>query len=224
MCSDQSPWAVNDNLAYGFAAVTASNPTCCQCYKLTFTSTAIKGKTMIVQATNTGTDVSSAQFDLAMPGGGFGMFDACTKEWNATPAVWGDQYGGMHSNQCSKIPEPVQPGCNFRWNWMQGADNPTVDYETVDCPAEIVAKTGCSITGSKASTPIVPSSIQDSTPSGTSSVIVNPGPTSAAEVPVSNISNREPTAPTSVSMSTSEPAQGTGGAGEGEEDDDTCVS
>ncbi|KAI4219998.1 MAG: hypothetical protein LQ349_008201, partial [Xanthoria aureola] len=66
MCSDQSPWAINDNLAYGFAAVTASNPTCCQCYKLTFTSDGpIKGKTMIVQATNTGNDVSGTQFDLA---------------------------------------------------------------------------------------------------------------------------------------------------------------
>lgn len=66
MCSDQSPWAVNDNLAYGFAAVTAANPTCCTCYKLTFTTTSIKGKTMIVQATNTGNDVSGTQFDLAV--------------------------------------------------------------------------------------------------------------------------------------------------------------
>lgn len=66
MCSSQSPWAVSDNLAYGFAAVTASNPSCCSCYKLTFTSTSIKGKTMIVQATNTGNDVSDAQFDLAV--------------------------------------------------------------------------------------------------------------------------------------------------------------
>ncbi|KAL9614048.1 MAG: hypothetical protein Q9167_001463 [Letrouitia subvulpina] len=182
---------------------------------------------MIVQATNTGTDVSSAQFDLAMPGGGFGMFDACTKEWNATPEVWGDQYGGMHSNQCSKIPEPVQPGCNFRWDWMQGADNPDVDYETVDCPAEIVAKTGCSVTGSKASTPVVLSSTQDSAPSDTSSAIVNPGSnpaTSTIEKPVSNTSSRQLAATTSVSTSISEPTQGAGGVEEGEDDDDTCVS
>lgn len=67
MCSSQSPWAINDNLAYGFAAVTADdNPPCCTCYKLTFTSTEIKGKTMIVQATNTGYDVSGTQFDLAV--------------------------------------------------------------------------------------------------------------------------------------------------------------
>ncbi|KAI4169141.1 MAG: hypothetical protein LQ348_007342, partial [Seirophora lacunosa] len=90
MCSSQSPWAINDNLAYGFAAVTSSSPNCCSCYKLTFTGESpIKGKTMIVQATNTGDDVSHTQFDIAMPGGGFGLFDACTREWKATPAVWG---------------------------------------------------------------------------------------------------------------------------------------
>ena len=66
MCSDQSPWGVNDDLAYGFAAVSASNPSCCSCYQLTFTSTVLAGKKMIVQATNTGTDVDSTQFDLAV--------------------------------------------------------------------------------------------------------------------------------------------------------------
>jgi hypothetical protein len=37
MCSNQSPWAVNDNLALGFAAVKLSGGTesswCCACYK-----------------------------------------------------------------------------------------------------------------------------------------------------------------------------------------------
>ena len=66
MCSDQSPWVVSSDLAYGFAAVSASSPKCCQCYKLTFTSGAVSGKTMIVQATNTGSDVGSTQFDLAV--------------------------------------------------------------------------------------------------------------------------------------------------------------
>ena len=67
MCSDQSPWAVNTDLAYGFAAVSAGNaPSCCSCYQLTFTSGAIAGKKMIVQATNTGDDVASTQFDIAV--------------------------------------------------------------------------------------------------------------------------------------------------------------
>lgn len=36
MCSDQSPWVVNDNLAYGFAAVSAGgsqSDTCCSCFE-----------------------------------------------------------------------------------------------------------------------------------------------------------------------------------------------
>lgn len=48
MCSDQSPWAVNSTMAYGFAAVSipggSESTWCCACYELTFTSTAIAGK------------------------------------------------------------------------------------------------------------------------------------------------------------------------------------
>ena len=36
MCSDQSPWVVSDDLAYGFAAVSAGgseSDTCCSCYQ-----------------------------------------------------------------------------------------------------------------------------------------------------------------------------------------------
>ena len=66
MCSGQSPWAVSTDLAYGFAAISVSKPSCCQCYQLTFTSGAISGKKMIVQATNTGADLTATQFDIAV--------------------------------------------------------------------------------------------------------------------------------------------------------------
>jgi hypothetical protein len=37
MCTDQTPWAIDDNLAYGFAAVKLSGKTesnwCCACYE-----------------------------------------------------------------------------------------------------------------------------------------------------------------------------------------------
>ena len=66
-CSSQGPWAVNESLAYGFAAVSASNaPSCCSCYELTFKDTVLAGKKMVVQATNTGYDVDAAQFDIAV--------------------------------------------------------------------------------------------------------------------------------------------------------------
>ena len=62
--------------------------------RLTFTSTSIAGKKMIVQATNTGSDVGEGQFDLAMPGGGVGQFNGCDTEWGAPSGGWGQQYGG----------------------------------------------------------------------------------------------------------------------------------
>ena len=133
MCSDQSPWAVSDSLAYGFAAVNSASPSCCQCYQLTFTSGPKNGAKMIVQATNTGNDVSGTQFDLAMPGGGFGQFDGCSKEWNANSAVWGAQYGGNNADTCDQFPAALQAGCKFRFDWMQfnstiggGGSNPTL--------------------------------------------------------------------------------------------------
>ncbi|KAI4764422.1 hypothetical protein E4T52_03311 [Aureobasidium sp. EXF-3400] len=147
MCSDQSPWAVSDTLAYGFAATNIAGGSeeswCCSCYKLTFTTTSIAGKTMIVQSTNTGGDLGSNQFDLAIPGGGVGIFNACTDEFNAPSSGWGAQYGGISSNTCSTFPKALQPGCGFRFDWFEGADNPEVEFERVECPAEIVAKSGC---------------------------------------------------------------------------------
>ena len=70
MCSSQSPWAVNDSLAYGFAAVNIAGGTesswCCACYELTFTSGTVAGKKMIVQTTNTGGDLGDNHFDLSV--------------------------------------------------------------------------------------------------------------------------------------------------------------
>ncbi|KAI9285223.1 RlpA-like double-psi beta-barrel-protein domain-containing protein-containing protein [Umbelopsis sp. AD052] len=148
MCNDQQPWAVNDNLAYGFAAATIAGLTeqdwCCTCYALKFTSTSIAGKTLVVQVTNTGGDLGSNQFDLQLPGGGVGIFNGCQSQWNAPSQGWGAQYGGVSSlSACSSLPSALQPGCKFRFGWFEGADNPSVSFEQVVCPAELVAKTGC---------------------------------------------------------------------------------
>ncbi|QDS72490.1 hypothetical protein FKW77_010037 [Venturia effusa] len=147
MCSDQSPWAVNSTLAYGFAAVNIAGGSesswCSACYALKFTSGGAVGKTMIVQATNTGGDLGSNQFDLAIPGGGVGIFNGCTAEWGAPSSGWGAQYGGISSaTACSSFPAKLKPGCDWRFDWFGGADNPTVDFTQVACPAEILAKTG----------------------------------------------------------------------------------
>ena len=78
MCTTQQPWAVSEDLSYGFAATSIAGGTeatwCCACYKLTFTSGPVAGKQMIVQATNTGGDLGSNQFDLAV------CFSLCFKQ------------------------------------------------------------------------------------------------------------------------------------------------
>ncbi|KAI9719454.1 MAG: hypothetical protein M1812_003525 [Candelaria pacifica] len=177
MCADQSPWAVSDTLAYGFAAVNVAGQTerdwCCSCYKLTFTSDSMKGKQMIVQATNTGGDLGGNQFDIAIPGGGVGVFNACSDQYGAPPNGWGKQYGGIDTNTCSSMPACLQPGCNWRFDWF--ADNPSVDFEQVACPAEIVAKTGC---GRSDELPLAPGF---SNPTSSSSAAVSNSVTSSSQ-------------------------------------------
>ncbi|KAF9261977.1 glycoside hydrolase [Marasmius fiardii PR-910] len=146
-CTNMSPIVVDDNTAYGFAAVNIAGGTeaswCCACYQLTFTSGPVTGKKMIVQATNTGGDLGSNHFDLLIPGGGVGAFpQGCPAQfgsWNG-----GAQYGGVSSrDQCSQLPAAVQDGCRFRFDWFQGADNPNVSFQTVTCPAQLTNISGC---------------------------------------------------------------------------------
>lgn len=151
MCADQTPFvdSENPNLAYGFAAANVGGQgesgSCCSCYELTFTSTSLAtaGKKYIVQVTNSGTDLVNNQFDLAFPGGGVGIFNACNNEYGSGLTL-GAQYGGISSaTDCSSWPAALQAGCNFRFGWFEGADNPTVSYQEVTCPKALTDKTGC---------------------------------------------------------------------------------
>ncbi|KAI3318595.1 glycoside hydrolase family 45 protein [Xylariaceae sp. AK1471] len=147
-CSNNSPWAVNDTLAYGFAATNIAGGSestwCCACYQLKFTSGPVAGKTMIVQSTNTGGDLGSNQFDIMMPGGGVGIFNGCQVEFGQS--LPGAQYGGVSSEaDCSdpNMPEELRAGCEWRFDWFENADNPSVSFQQVACPAELTAVSGC---------------------------------------------------------------------------------
>jgi len=148
MCTDQQPWAINDQLSYGFAAAAISGGSesswCCACYRLTFTSTSIAGKQLVVQVTNTGGDLGENHFDLQMPGGGLGIFDGCSSQFGVDANSWGQRYGGLSSAaECSKLPASLQKGCEWRFGWFENADNPSMEFEEVECPAELTQKTGC---------------------------------------------------------------------------------
>ena len=96
---------------------------------------------MVVQSTSTGGDLGSNHFDLNMPGGGVGLFDGCRPQFGGLP---GATYGGISSrSQCSSLPATLQPGCHWRFDWFNNADNPSFTFEQVQCPAELVAKSGC---------------------------------------------------------------------------------
>ena len=155
-CYDESPHAISDCLSYGYIA--KANPNCGGCYRIQFTgegqynandpgSKAIKGKQMIVKVSNTGSDVAGNQFDLMIPGGGVGLFNACSRQWNATDL--GAQYGGFLTNctgtysakkdcvrqQCSKIPAgAARDGCLWFVDWLQAADDPKFTSEATNCP------------------------------------------------------------------------------------------
>ena len=171
-CTSQIPIIVNDNLAYAFAAVPASNGgQCGHCYALTFDGTgkyetkanhkAIKGKILVVMASNVGTDVAQGQFDVMIPGGGVGKYNGCAN------MGWGDmgkQYGGLLSDcenevgysgdlltlrkncltkKCNSVfakDAVAKEGCLFLATWMQAAGNPNHTYREVKCPAALQAQ------------------------------------------------------------------------------------
>ncbi|GAW11780.1 hypothetical protein EKO27_g11135 [Xylaria grammica] len=178
MCSDQSPWAVSEDLSYGWSAVRLAGQTettwCCACYELTFTSGPVAGKKMIVQASNTGGDLGQNHFDLAIPGGGVGLFNACTDQYGAPSNGWGERYGGVSSRSaCDSFPAHLKAGCYWRFDWFGGADNPGVTFKQVACPAAIVAKSGCSRNNDAINeTPTGPTSVSTWVPAATGSVSI----------------------------------------------------
>jgi hypothetical protein len=155
-CYDEAPRAVSDCLSYGHIA--KANPNCGGCYRIQFTgegqynandvgSRRIKGKQMIVKVTNTGSDVGGNQFDLMIPGGGVGLFNACSRQWNSNDL--GAQYGGFLAEctgsfsqkkecvrqECNKIPAGgARDGCLWFVDWFEIADDPKFTSQQVDCP------------------------------------------------------------------------------------------
>lgn len=177
MCWGMAPFAVSDKLAYGYAA-TASGDVCGRCYQLEFTgqshnspgdpgSAALAGKVMIVQATNIGYDVGGGQFDILVPGGGVGAFNACSAQWGVSNSELGAQYGGFLAackqelgynaslsqyktcltNRCNSVfgsrgLTELQQACTWYANWFEAADNPALKYKEVACPAELTSRSG----------------------------------------------------------------------------------
>ena len=178
-CTDMIPVAVNDTLAYAFVA---GPPTqgCGKCYHFQYdghfhnegdynkpkeTHQALAGKHIIAMASNIGHDVDggTTQFDLMVPGGGVGAFDALSRQTGFDMRNGIEGYGGFLTNcqreigtdasleayqscvkgYCSRafssIPNLLQ-GCNWFADWFMAADNPNFYWEEVECPQYLVDK------------------------------------------------------------------------------------
>ena len=180
-CYRHVPFAVCEKLAYGYAAVPGSigEDMCGKCFQLDFGGGSsnndvkaahlmMKGKTMIVIASNIGHDVHGGQFDIMIPGGGLGAFrEGCQKQWGVDvndENLVGNNLGGLISSCQSKhgwdadldvLKECVRgkcdnlfgrdpalhdlwEGCIWFVDWMHAVDNATFSYKQVPCPEELV--------------------------------------------------------------------------------------
>lgn len=145
-CDSHSPFVVSKNMSYGFAAAALSGQSekdwCCACYELTFVSGPVIGKKMIIQITNTGYDLGSNHFDLAIPGGGQGIFTGCNVQYNGYQG--GQLYGGIKTRaECNRLPQRQRKGCHWRFDWFRNADNPKVKAKNVVCPKELLNISKC---------------------------------------------------------------------------------
>ncbi|KAJ8967912.1 hypothetical protein NQ317_018833 [Molorchus minor] len=149
ICTDQHSWVVNSTFALGYSGASfiegggSDSSMCCACFLLEYTGT--QGKKFVVQVINEGSDYSQNQFDLVFPGGGVGLMDTgCTRQWGAPVGGWGEQYGGVTSEEeCSELPTQLQEYCHFRWQFLEDVSNENLKFTQVTCPAELTEHTGC---------------------------------------------------------------------------------
>jgi len=171
-CLQHQPFLVHRRVGMGFAAAAVSghhgltgDTNCGQCYELRFVdqrhdagawggaARGLVNKTMIVQVTNIGYDVTGDHsFDLQIPGAGRGIFDGCAAQFRGSRAGDFDcdnRYGGCRSRDgCSRLPLELRAGCYWRYDWLlwQQAggqtNNPFVKFRRVRCPQALTNLSG----------------------------------------------------------------------------------
>ncbi|CAG9860310.1 unnamed protein product [Phyllotreta striolata] len=145
-CNIMQPYVVADNVAFGWASAKLPDdfPQCCMCLVLSFKGK-LAGKRLLIQNVNTEGYNDEASFKLLVPGGGVGdSGPGCMTQWNTTMDVWGNRTTGVENvEQCKLLPEALQPGCRFKFEFLEGIDNADVEYQEVYCPMNIVDKSNC---------------------------------------------------------------------------------
>ena len=173
-CTDMAPIQVTENLSYGYVAAPGAQfgGGCGKCFHLQFnggnhandvkaTHKALKGKHMIVMASNIGYDVEEGQYDMLVPGGGVGAFNALSMQIGVPASGLGANGGGFLTEcqqslgwdntveayqecvikKCDEVfkdwPNLLR-GCKWYAEWYMAADNPTYNWEEVGCPQYLV--------------------------------------------------------------------------------------
>lgn len=144
LCSAYQPRPVNNELSYAFA-VTDGSENCCKCFELQFTDGPSVGKKIQLQVINEGGNVenNSRQFIILVPGGGVGPNrKGCETQYGFD---WGRQYGGVVKGEdCVTLPDSLQGGCYYRWNYLRGDMNGwNVEYSQIQCPEALTSVSGC---------------------------------------------------------------------------------
>ena len=175
-CIDMIPVAVNDTLAYAFGAAPGADEksTCGKCYLIQFTGEGkygtkeahglLKKKSLVIMSSNVGYDVSGGQFDIMIPGGGVGNFNALSNQIGVSASDLGKQMGGFYSTcedqlgadasvdtfkncvsqKCESVfkgrSSTLYDGCMWFVNWFETANNPITLFKQVECPQYLVDK------------------------------------------------------------------------------------
>ena len=173
-CTDMAPIQVNENLSYGYVAAPGGQfgGGCGKCFHLQFnggnhandvkaTHKALKGKHMIVMASNIGYDVEEGQYDMLVPGGGVGAFNALSMQIGVPASGLGANGGGFLTEcqaslgwdntveayqecvikKCDEVSKDwpnLLRGCRWYAEWYMAADNPTYNWEEVECPQYLI--------------------------------------------------------------------------------------
>ena len=112
----------------------------------------------MVQVINIG-NIAQGQFDIMIPGGGVGGFNACSNQWGVSGSALGEQYGGVmlacqkKNNEiearktCTKSAcdslfsasnlSMLKAGCDWTVDWLNAAYNPKMVFQQVTCPADL---------------------------------------------------------------------------------------
>lgn len=160
----------NYGVVYAVAGIGQASD-CGKCYQLKINdSPAPQPSTIIVQAVNTGSDVSSGQFDILLGAGGFGIYDACSsdcKQKNCGQACNGPMYagdfsawtpdgncyggglkdeskcGGLVNNQQTTFADKTLVyGCKTAIDRQYHQNYNNVDFQQVQCPKSLYLVSG----------------------------------------------------------------------------------